>query len=633
MKKWQKVKKYIANWKDVKKNMTKTDSIKKWLILLAGLQIFLTMAFLCYLVTVSAYQNYNMATHRYFQIGEQLLDRVEISVKELEQATFFPAQLYAQNNDPYLCSTLREGPILKNFRFYSYFNTQAQNRFTTESTSFIALYDLEGNGVYTSKGANYGISFLDKEKAEWYKKISAYKTGTPLLIAAQEFRGSGMNMRDGGSLCIGRGILDLNTIKIVGYCVAGIDTSYLENYFEQNRQAPNQRFAVYKDGKLLYGNIEQEESYQGFVKENLKKTERKENYQSRKLKHSDKNSCVYNVIGHANGYTLVLQTSLSDIFGNMGRIQMLNIIPIGMILGGIIFLIFQMVGRILKALNRLIEACNHFELGHINKVSKEGLPEEFQTLVSSFNKMSKRIDLLIHEVFVKQQEKQETELQLLRTQINPHYLYNTLEIMHMKAYMCQDYETATMAELLGQNLQYGLRNTTKEVPLEEEIHQLNIYRAILAYQYNERIQFNICIDRELYSCHVLKLVFQPIVENAVIHGITDSHQILHIDILGYRDEDRLYIQVSDDGCGMSEEQLEMLRHDIDSPSSNSIGLRNVCRRISLNYGPEYKVSIESAEGMGTMIMLCFPWKDNMSDDMEEEPTKKEEQDVPDPISR
>ena len=633
MKEWQKMKKYIVNWKDIKKNMTKTDSIKKWLILLAGLQIFLTMAFLCYLVTVSAYQNYNMATHRYFQTGEQLLDRVEISVKELEQATFFPAQLYTQNNDSYLCSTLREGPILKNFRFYSYFNTQAQNRFTTDSTSFIALYDLEGNGVYTSKGANYGISFLDKEKAEWYKKISAYKTGTPLLIAAQEFRGSGMNMRDGGSLCIGRGILDLNTIKIVGYCVAGIDTSYLENYFEQNRQAPNQRFAVYKDGKLLYGNIEQEESYQGFVKENLKKTERKENYQSRKLKHSDKNSCVYNVIGHANGYTLVLQTPLSDIFGNMGRIQMLNIIPIGMILGGIIFLIFQMVGRILKALNRLIEACNHFELGHINKVSKEGLPEEFQTLVSSFNKMSKRIDLLIHEVFVKQQEKQETELQLLRTQINPHYLYNTLEIMHMKAYMCQDYETSTMAELLGQNLQYGLRNTTKEVSLEEEIHQLNIYRAILAYQYNERIQFNICIDRELYSYHVLKLVFQPIVENAVIHGITDSHQILHIDILGYRDEDRLYIQVSDDGCGMSEEQLEMLRHDIDSPSSNSIGLRNVCRRISLNYGPKYKVSIESAEGMGTMIMLCFPWKDNMSDDMEEELTKKEEQDVPDPISR
>ncbi len=626
MKKWLNVNKYTINWKDVKENVTKTDSIKKWLFMLAGLQAFLTMAFLCYLVSVSAYQNYNMATHRYFQTGEQLLNRVEISVKELEQATFFPAQLYAQNNDSYLCSTLREGPILKNFRFYSYFNTHAQNRFTTESTSFIALYDLDGNGVYTSKGENYGISFLDMEKAGWYEKLSVYKTGTPLIIPAKEFKGSGMNMRDEGSLCVGRGILDLNTIKIVGYCIAGIDTSYLEHYFEQNRQAPNQKFAVYKDGELLYENIEQEESYQEFVKENLKETGSKENYQSRKLKHSDKKSCVYNVIGHANGYTLVLQTPLSDIFGNLGKIQMLNIIPIGVILGGIVFLIFQMVGRILKALNRLIEACNHFELDHVNKVSKEGLPKEFQTLVSSFNKMSKRIDLLIHEVFVKQQEKQETELQLLRTQINPHYLYNTLEIMHMKAYMCQDYETSTMAELLGQNLQYGLRNTTKEVPLEEEIHQLNIYRAILAYQYNERIQFNICIDRELYSCRVLKLVFQPIVENAVIHGITDSHQILHIDILGYREEERLYIQVSDDGCGMSEEQLEALRRDIDSPSSNSIGLRNVCRRISLNYGPDYKVNIESQEGMGTMIMLCFPWREtDNSGDMQAE--TKEEQDV------
>ena len=171
--------------------MTKTDSIKKWLILLAGLQIFLTMAFLCYLVTVSAYQNYNMATHRYFQTGEQLLDRVEISVKELEQATFFPAQLYTQNNDPYLCSTLREGPILKNFRFYSYFNTQAQNRFTTDSTSLLLFMILKEMAYTLQKGQITELAFWIRKRQNGIKKISAYKTGRPLLIAAQEFRGSG----------------------------------------------------------------------------------------------------------------------------------------------------------------------------------------------------------------------------------------------------------------------------------------------------------------------------------------------------------------------------------------------------------------------------------------------------------
>ena len=282
---------------------------------------------------------------------------------------------------------------------------------------------------------------------------------------------------------------------------------------------------------------------------------------------------------------------------------MLNIIPIGMILGGIIFMIFQMVGRILKALNRLIEACNHFELGHINKVSKEGLPKEFQTLVSSFNKMSKRIDLLIHEVFVKQQEKQETELQLLRTQINPHYLYNTLEIMHMKAYMFQDYETATMAELLGQNLQYGLRNTTKEVPLEEEIHQLNIYRAILAYQYNERIQFNICIDRELYSCHVLKLVFQPIVENAVIHGIEPSEVPCKLSVEAERHGNSLYILIEDDGVGFKEEELN---------SPESIGIKNVENRISL-WGPDIRLYIYRIDGR-TIQVLIVPFKEEKHED-------------------
>ena len=159
MKKRQKAKRYIVNWKDIKKNMTKTDSIKKWLILLAGLQIFLTMAFLCYLVTVSAYQNYNMATHRYFQTGEQLLDRVEISVKELEQATFFPAQLYTQNNDPYLCSTLREGPILKNFRFYSGILILRPRTVSQQTLPVLLLFMILKEMAYTLQKGNDGISF------------------------------------------------------------------------------------------------------------------------------------------------------------------------------------------------------------------------------------------------------------------------------------------------------------------------------------------------------------------------------------------------------------------------------------------------------------------------------------------
>ncbi|WP_180994840.1 histidine kinase [Clostridium sp. chh4-2] len=263
-----------------------------------------------------------------------------------------------------------------------------------------------------------------------------------------------------------------------------------------------------------------------------------------------------------------------------------------------------------------MDACNCFELDHATKLSCENLPQELQTLFASFNRMSERISFLVHEVFMKQKAQQETELQLLRTQINPHYLYNTLEIMHMKAYSHGDYDVSAMAELLGQNLQYGLRNTTKEVLLKEEISQLNIYLSILSYQFKDRIRTNICIEEELMECRVIKLLFQPVIENAVIHGITSNDQILSIDILGYRSENTILIQISDDGCGMTEKQLEALKNDMESSGSNGIGLRNVFRRIQLNYGPEYTLEVNSKYGLGTTITLHLPWQP--ADTQEEE---------------
>ena len=581
--------------------MFKNFSIRKGLFLIVGLQLFLTITFLLYLFSVNTYQNYNTATNRYYQVGEQLLGTAEGMIEDLEQATLFPSSLYTQNNDSYLCSTLREGPILKNYRFYSYFDTHARSNLTSDSISFIALYDLEKNGVSSSRNRGYQILFLSDRTPEWYEELAQYKTGTTLLIPANEFVGSGLSYADRQSLCVARGVLDLNTIKIVGYCVAGTDVSYLNRRFEQIRQTPNQKFALYREGELLYSTIDQglsalNQSGRAFSSP-----------QNRQIQWIKGKPYVYNTLNHANGYSLVLQTPISDILGNINSIQFFYFLLIGFLLSMIVFLMFRIVLKIQNALSRLIEACNHFDPGRKTSVPLDGLPLELSSLFDSFNRMAERIRFLIQEVILKQQQQQETELQLLRTQINPHYLYNTLEIMHMKAYSHQDYDVASMAELLGQNLQYGLRNTTKEVTLREELKQLNIYLSILSYHYSGRIQTNICIDDTLLDCRILKLVFQPIVENAVIHGIDRSGQLLNIEILGYRAPEGLFIQISDDGCGMTEDQLKDLKQTIASPGSNSIGLRNVCRRIQLNYGTEYQTDIQSRYGAGTTVTLHFPW--------------------------
>ncbi|PNV60130.1 hypothetical protein C0033_20965 [Clostridium sp. chh4-2] len=587
-------------------------SVKKGLFLIAIVQFILTLLFLLYSITLSTYKNYNDVTNRYFQVGEQLLSNAESAISYLESVTLFPSQLHSQNNDAYISKTLRDNSINRNYKFYNYFNTHAQNKFVNDSLDFVALYDLKGNGVASFRDSVYQLCFVQNSPS-WYGNMVKYNTGISILIPSDTFYGSGLHSRDYRSICAIRGIVDPNSFKIVGYCVAGISTEWLTQAFNTIRLSPNQNFELYKDNLKLFGNISNDVPIRDWISQDSFESE---NMTKRILKRENGKYFVYNIIGHSNGYALLMKTPLSDIMGTVSKIQLYYTVFISIFLFILICLIIYIVKTILDALKRLMDACNCFELDHATKLSCENLPQELQTLFASFNRMSERISFLVHEVFMKQKAQQETELQLLRTQINPHYLYNTLEIMHMKAYSHGDYDVSAMAELLGQNLQYGLRNTTKEVLLKEEISQLNIYLSILSYQFKDRIRTNICIEEELMECRVIKLLFQPVIENAVIHGITSNDQILSIDILGYRSENTILIQISDDGCGMTEKQLEALKNDMESSGSNGIGLRNVFRRIQLNYGPEYTLEVNSKYGLGTTITLHLPWQP--ADTQEEE---------------
>ncbi|MCI8887272.1 MAG: histidine kinase [Hungatella sp.] len=585
--------------------MNRHFSIKKGLFSIAGLQFFLAMAFLIYSVFMNTYQIYNDASNRYYQTGEQMLTNAETYIGMLEQATLFPSRLYTQNNDSYICRTLREGNVLKNFKFYTYFDSHARTELSPAPIDFIAVYDLKGNGVASPKSTAYRLCFIHDDPG-WLKELSQFNTGTPLLIPPQRFYGSGMHDKDFRSICMARGIMDLNTIRIVGYCVAGMDTDYLVSAFHQIRLAPNQKFALYKDQIRLFGTIDDSFDCDSYANSPVPYA----NGLSRHVKACLGEWYVYNSIFHGNGYSLVIQTPLTDVIGGLSSVHILYTLVICLILFIIMAIITTIIKKILSSLDCLIEACNHFELGHATTVSTTDFPLEIQVLSASFNRMSNRISLLIQEVFFKQQKQQETELQLLRTQINPHYLYNTLEIMHMKAYSHKDYDVSSMAELLGQNLQYGLRNTTSEVTLKEELKQVDIYLSILAYQYGDRILTNIFFEEELMDCPIIKLIFQPIIENAVIHGMESKDQTLSIDILGYRQDDRIIIQISDDGKGMTQEQLTALRRNIQDTADSSIGLRNVCRRIQLFYGQEYTTDIDSKHQVGTIVTLQLPWRTN-----------------------
>lgn len=225
-----------------------------------------------------------------------------------------------------------------------------------------------------------------------------------------------------------------------------------------------------------------------------------------------------------------------------------------------------------------------------------------------------------YEAQLKEQEllirQQEMEFKMLASQINPHFLYNTLETIRMKALTAGDKEAATSIKLLGKSMRYVLENTgTSFTTLAEEINHVEEYVKIQQLRFGDRIRYEEKVQEglDLESCRVLPLLLQPVVENAVVHGLDEREDngliVLSVCTKMPNDTELLVIDVEDNGCGMSEEELGRLRRDIeirDMSRSKSIGLYNINQRMKLHYGEGYRIHIYSEPGKGTKVRMLIP---------------------------
>lgn len=213
-------------------------------------------------------------------------------------------------------------------------------------------------------------------------------------------------------------------------------------------------------------------------------------------------------------------------------------------------------------------------------------------------------------------QQQDMEFKMLASQINPHFLYNTLETIRMKAFTAGDKEVATAIKLLGKSMRYVLENTgTSFTTLEEELNHVEIYMMIQKLRFGERIQYEKEIEAglNLQEYRILPLLLQPVVENAIVHGLEDMEPggkiKLFVHTKSMEEESLLLIDVIDNGCGMTQEVLDKLRKDIeikDISRSKSIGLYNINQRIKLNYGEQYRIHVYSELQNGTTVRLMFP---------------------------
>lgn len=202
----------------------------------------------------------------------------------------------------------------------------------------------------------------------------------------------------------------------------------------------------------------------------------------------------------------------------------------------------------------------------------------------------------------------EAEFKALASQINPHFLYNTLETIRMKAFCNNDKETADLVKKLGKFMRRCLEFKDGEVTLRSELEFTNGYLELQAARFGDRVSYSIYSEVSK-DYMILPLVIQPVVENAFVHGIEGCKDNGHIDIKVYYSGDNVIIDVKDNGSGMSKEKLRELEAKLrrnDTSSGKSIGLTNVNKRIKMYHGEQYGLTIKTKEGGGTTIRITLP---------------------------
>lgn len=232
---------------------------------------------------------------------------------------------------------------------------------------------------------------------------------------------------------------------------------------------------------------------------------------------------------------------------------------------------------------------------------------EIGSLTTSFNAMTHRIEELMEENVKEQEQKRKIELKALQSQITPHFLYNTLDSIIWMAEGKKYEDVVLMTASLARLLRQSISNEDETVLIGQEIQYVKSYLTIQKMRYKDKLEFEINVDSFINSVHIVKLVLQPIVENAIYHGLKYKESKGLLTVTGYQKNQNAVIEITDDGVGMDEETLNHIfeKHKVNY-RSNGVGVYIVQKRLCMYYGKEYGLHYESEPGHGTTVTVTIP---------------------------
>lgn len=363
-------------------------------------------------------------------------------------------------------------------------------------------------------------------------------------------------------------------------------------------------FIVSSDGTIVY-HPKQQLIYGGFITEEIDKVISS----SERTFYSEDGSRLY-IKGHSDitGWTTVGVYYQEEMLKRVRDIVKQYIIIALILMIVATFFAIMLANAVTLPILKLRKSMSQVQNGdfdvHLEELKSN---DEIGDLVKSFETMTGEINQLLENNVKAEKEKRKNEMMALQAQINPHFLYNTLDSIIWMSQAGKKDDVIKMTSSLSKLLRRSISNPEEKVTLAEEIDQVKNYLVIQKMRYRDKLEYEIDSDPELEKQMVIKLLLQPLVENAIYHGIKYKEGKGLITIREFIEDGKLCIAVQDDGIGMTLDELE---HIFDEHKDNAVGtgvgVYNVNKRIKLNYGEEYGLYYRSWQGMGTVAILMLP---------------------------
>lgn len=471
----------------------------------------------------------------------------------------------------------------------------------------IAAVADNGRSILNGGEDNF-TEYIDVHEQSWYKEAMEQKGG--MAISSSHVQNAIENSYK-WVITLSKALVNYNTGENAGVFFVDLNYRSISELCSNNKIGNRGYiFILDEEGNIVY-HPKQQLLYGGLIHENISEIMLSDE------EHFVSGDKLYTLSqSKKTGWTVVGVVNTDELFKNNKKAESMYLIVTIVLLIGVLLISSIIAKEITKPIRQLRDSMSMVEEGEFEKANVSVTTQnEIGSLANSFNVMTERIHTLMEQNVYEQAQKRKNEMKALQAQINPHFLYNTLDSIIWMSEAGRNEEVVLMTSALARLLRQSISNDREQVTIAEEVDYVKSYLTIQKMRYKDKLEYSINVSPEISKVKIIKFALQPLVENAIYHGLKYKETKGNLIVRGYKEGEKACIVIEDDGAGIDPEtKAHIFEERKKEKGRKGVGAPNVQKRLQLYYGPEYGLTYKDREGGGTVVIVTVPLNSRPDDE-------------------